>query len=141
MRDRRDGHALAAASRPRSRERAWQLYVFGGGAPPGNMTAELEKPVELESEALRKVRREQSRRDRDDEEAGAGRAVTRGERGRVERPVRACKPRRQNLDHERDVGAARAAKREKRAAKRGFRIGGWRSIGVPRPARGSRLRS
>ena len=117
-------------------------FDFGrGGASPGNMNAKLGEPVELESEALWKVRREQSRRDRDDEEAGAGRAIARDERGRVERPVRACKPRSHDLDHERDVGAARAAESEKRATESRLRIGGWLSIGVDRPARGQRLAS
>ena len=63
------------------------------------------------------------------------------ERGRVERPVRARKPRRHDLDHERDIGAARAAKSEKRAAKGGFWIRGRLPIAIHRPARGQRLAS
>ena len=63
------------------------------------------------------------------------------ERGRVERPVRACKPRSHDLDHERDVRAARAAESEKRATESRLRIGGRLSVAVHRPARGQRLAS
>src|ERR1700722_17979340 len=105
------------------------------------MTAKLGEPVELGSEALWKVWCEQGRRDGDDKEASAGRAIARDERGRVERPVSARKPCSHDLHHERDVGAARAAESEERAAKRRLRIGGWLAVAVHRPARGQRLPS
>ena len=58
-------------------ERVGQFDFGRGGASPGNMNAKLGEPVELESQALRKVGREQRRRDGDDEKAGAGRAIAR----------------------------------------------------------------
>ena len=103
------------------------------------MNAKLREPVELEPEAPRKVRRQQGGRDGDDCEAGAGRAIAGQERWRIEGPVRASKPGSHDLDHERDIGAARAAEGEKRAAHRRARIGGRLSIGVDRPAWGQGL--
>ena len=57
------------------RERVGQFDFGGRGAPPGNMDAEAGEPVELKSEAARKVRRQQGGRDGDDCEASAGRAI------------------------------------------------------------------
>ncbi len=58
---------------------------------------------------------------------------------RVERPVRARKPRGHDLDHERDIGAARAAEGQQRPAQRRLRIGGRLAVGVDRPAWRQRL--
>src|SRR5271154_483836 len=78
-------------------ERVRQFHFGRRDSPSGNMDAKLGEPVELDPEPLGKDRREQGGRDGDDEEAGAGRAIACGEGGRVEGPVRAREPRRENL--------------------------------------------
>jgi hypothetical protein len=57
-------------------ERVGQFDLGDGAAAPGNMNAKLREPVELTTEPLRKVRRQQGWRDGDDCEAGARRAIS-----------------------------------------------------------------
>src|SRR5271165_4797681 len=76
-------------------ERVGQFDFGGSDSPPGNMNAKLGEPLDLTTQPLWKIRREQGRSDGDDKEASAGRAVPAVERRRVERPVRASESCRQ----------------------------------------------